>query len=250
MGNISKNTCLIFEVGISVKLLKKGMGDLQNIGGANDFYDAPILLLSSGYERLIKCLLCLAFMDENMNFTEKPYYPRSREGHDLTLLLKKLLEVCEKKDYASKFPEAKADIDLLGKDEDLRKIVSLLSSFAQGGRYYNLDIVLEGNSKYNDPTTMWQEIEGVILQKRGDLLKKLSGSETYNIRSDIYNNIRREINHELIITLEKFARALSRLFTLAGFGDFAKQVSPLVHDYLMLKPDDLGTRDYRISKIS
>ena len=230
---------MLMEVETSVKLLKKGMGDLQNIGGANDFYYAPILLLSSGYERLIKCLLCLAFMDENMNFTETPYDPKGREGHNLDLLLKKLLAVCEEKNYSSRFPAAKVDFDLLDKDKDLRKIVSLLSGFAQGGRYYNLDIVLKGTSKYKDPTRMWQEIEMVILQTRKDLLKKLNDNYTYNIH--------REINRELIITLEKFARALSRLFTLADFGDFAKQASPLVYDYLMLMDRDLGTRDYRIS---
>ena len=235
---VYREICLFMEVETSVKLLKKGMGDLQNIGSANDFYYAPILLLSSGYERLIKCLLCLAFMDENMNFTETPYHPKGRGGHDLDLLLKKLLALCEQKNYSSRFPAAKVDFDLLDKDKDLRKIVSLLSSFAQGGRYYNLDIVLKGTSKYKDPTTMWQEIEMVILQ-RNDLLKKLNDNDTYNIH--------REINRELIITLEKFARALSRLFTLADFGDFAKQASPLVYDYLMLMDKDLGTRDYRIS---
>jgi len=231
--------CLLMEVKTSVELLKKGMGDLQNIGGANDFYYAPILLLSSGYERLIKCLLCLAFMDKNMNFTETPYEPKNRKGHDLNLLLKKLLAVCEQKNYSSKFPAAKEDFDLLDKDKDLRKIISLLSDFAQGGRYYNLDIVLEGTSKYKDSTITWQEIEMVILQTRKDLLKKLNDNVTYNIH--------REINRKLIITLEKFARALSRLFTLVDFGDFAKQASPLVFDYLMLMDNDLGTRDYRIS---
>ncbi len=227
------------EIDTSVKLLKKGMGDLQNIGGANDFYYAPILLLSSGYERLIKCLLCLAFMDENMNFTETPYDPKGREGHDLDLLLKKLLAVCEEKNYSSRFPTAKVDFDLLDKDKDLRKIVSLLSGFAQGGRYYNLDIVLRGTSKYKDPTTVWQEIEMAILQTEKDLLKKLNDKDTQNIH--------REINRKLIITLEKFARALSRLFTLADFGDFAKQASPLVYDYLMLTDKGLGTKDYQLS---
>jgi hypothetical protein len=239
MENIlDRKIASLMEVETSVKLLKKGMGDLQNIGSANDFYHAPILLLSSGYERLMKCLLCLAFMDENMNPTEKAYYPKGRKGHDLTLLLKKLIEVCEKKGYSSKFPKAKEDIELLSKDEDLRKIVTLLSDFAQGGRYYNLDIVLYGTSTYKDPTTMYQKIERAILQKRNELSKKLTEGDT--------DYVHREINRELIITLEKFTRALSRLFTLADFGDFAKQASALVYDYLMLRDDDLGTRDYRI----
>lgn len=121
--------CLLMEVGTSIKLLKRGMGDLQKINGANDFYPAPILLLSSGYERLIKCLLCLASMDDNWEIKEKPYKIKE-EGHRLDILLKKLVSICEEKNYSSKFPAAKADIDFLTKDSHLKKIISLLSNFA------------------------------------------------------------------------------------------------------------------------
>lgn len=230
------------EVETSIKLLKKGMGDLQKISGVNDFYHAPILLVSSGYERLIKCLLCLAFMDDNGEFKEHPYETSRKKGHNLDYLLDSLLSVCAEKNYSSRFPAAKADIDFLSKDTDLRKIISILSDFAQGGRYYNLDIVLKGTSTYEDPARGWDEIETTILQTRKDLLKKLSDGDL----DDAY----KEINRELIITLERFARALARLFTLADFGDFAKRASPVVYDYLMLMDKDLGARNYQNSEMS
>lgn len=237
MENLAyKGICLLMEVEISIKLLKKGMGDLQKINGANDFYYAPILLLSSGYERLIKCLLCLALMDDYRKFKEPPYKTSKRKGHNLDYLLDRLLSVCAEKNYSSKFPAAKSDINLLRKDNNLRKIISLLSDFAQGGRYYNLDIVLKGASAYKDPVKGWDKIETTILKTREDLLKKLNDGDL----DDVY----KEINRELIITLEKFARALARLFTLADFGDFAKKASSLVYDYLMLMDKDLGTRAY------
>jgi len=231
---VYRKTCLLTEVETSIKLLKKGMGDLQKISGANDFYHAPILLLSSGYERLIKCLLCLALMDDNGKFKEPPY--KISKGHDLDYLLDRLLSVCAEKNYSSRFPAAKADIDLLSKGTDLRKIISLLSDFAQGGRYYNLDIVSKGTSTYKDPAKGWDKIETTILQTRKDLLKKLNDGDL----DDVY----KEINRELIITLKRFARALARMFTKADFGDFAKQASPLVYDYLRLMNEDLGKREY------
>lgn len=239
---VYRKICLLKEVETSIKLLKKGMSDLQNISGANDFYQAPILLLSSGYERLIKCLLCLALMDDNGEFKGPPYETSKGKGHNLDYLLCRLLSVCEQKNYSSKFPAAKADIDLLRKDKDLRKIISLLSDFAQGGRYYNLDMVLKGTPNYKDPTKGWDKIESTILQTREDLLKKLNDGDL----DDVY----KEINRELIITLEKFARALARLFTLADFGDFAKQASSLVYDYLMLMDKNLGTKEYQNSEKS
>ena len=120
-------------------------------------------------------------------------------------------------------------------------MLSLFSNFGQGGRYYNIDIVLgKTPSDYEDTKNAWNKIEMTILRNRKGLLE-----ETSNINR--YDKVRQEINRELIITLEKFARALSRLFTLADFGDFAKQASPLVYDFLMLKDRDLGTSDYRIS---
>lgn len=89
---VHRKFCLLDEVETSIKLLKKGMGDLQNISGRNDFYHVPILLLSSGYERLIKCLLCLALMD-NKNFREQPFKTSERKGHNLDYLLDRLLDM-------------------------------------------------------------------------------------------------------------------------------------------------------------
>ena len=103
-------------------------------------------------------------------------------------------------------------------------------------------MVLKGTSNYKDPTKGWDKIESTILQTRGNLLKKLNDGDL----DDVY----KEINRELIITLEKFARALARLFTLADFGDFAKQASSLVYDYLMLMDKNLGTKDYQNSEKS
>jgi len=233
VDNVYKKVCLINEVDTSVKLLKRGMGELQSISGANDFYYMPILLLSSGYERLIKSLLCLASMDDNGRVKGRPF----KKVHDLNYLLKDLLLVCKQKNYSSKFPEAKKDIDMLSNDTHLQDIISILSEFAQSSRYYNLDIACDGNSKYKNPKVIWEEEELSIFQNRKNFLKRLSKENL----DDIY----KEINREFIVPLEKFTRALARLFTLADFGDFAKQVSSLVYDYLTLRDEELGTRDYR-----
>lgn len=236
-----RKICLLMEVETSIKLLKKGMGDLQRISGANDFYHAPILLLSSGYERLIKCLLCLALMDDAGFFQSIPYEKFKRKGHDIEYLLHKLLSICSKKEYSSKFVAAKTDIDFLSDDKRLRKIITLLSEFAQGGRYYNLDIVVDGSSSYKNPSDVWEELETSIIKDKGDFKTKINERDI----GALYE----EVNRELVITLEKFTRVLARLFTKADFGDFARQVSPLVYDYLMLRDNDLGKRDYRNSKM-
>jgi len=233
MNDAYRKICLINEVDTSIKLLKKGMGELQDISGANDFYHVPFLLLSSGYERLMKCLLCLAFMDKNGECKEPPF----KKTHNLNYLLKQLLSLCEQKKYSIKFADAKKDIDMIRNDKRLRNIISNLSDFAQGSRYYNIDIVLKGWSKYKNPNSVWGNIELNILREKGVPLDKLHKEDLKNIYY--------EINHEIIVALEKFTRALARMFVLADLGEFAKQVSPCVYDYLTLRDDELGTRDYR-----
>ena len=235
-SKILKKISLINEVETAINLLKKGMAELQQISGANDFYHTPILLLSSGFERLIKCLICFSLMDDRGELSDIPFEKSSRKGHDLIYLLDKLLSICAKKNYASKFAAAKTDIEFLRKDKALREIVTILSNFGQGARYYNLDMVLNGTSMYKDPKLGWDTIEMTIVQMKGRDLNEIAKIPT--------NELYEEINREIIIILEKFTRALARLFTLADFGDLAKQVSPLVHDYLFLMDKDLGSRKY------
>ena len=235
-NKILKKISLTNEVETAINLLKKGMAELQQISGANDFYHVPILYLSSGFERLIKCLICLSLMDDNGELSDVPFEKSSRKGHDLIYLLDKLLSICAKKNYASKFTAAKADIEFLRKDKTLREIVTILSDFGQGARYHNLDIILNGTSKYKDPKLAWDTIEMTIVQMKGRDLNELAKIST--------NEIYEEINRDIIIILEKFTRALARLFTLADFGDLAKQVSPLVYNYLFLMDKDLGTKKY------
>ncbi|MEJ2314198.1 MAG: hypothetical protein P8Y85_05365 [Nitrospirota bacterium] len=234
-----KKLCLTNEINAAINLLKKGLAELQKIDGANDFYHLPLLLLSSGYERLIKCLLCLAVMDDQGNIKNLPFKISGREGHDLEALLNSLLSICEERRYSSTFPAAKADIDLLTDDVHLREIVVLLSEFAKGDRYYNLDIVIgRSGEKSKDPNRSWDDIEKAIIHQQPDILRRLN-----DLTQDI-DGIYKEINRELVKVLEKFARALSRLFVYADFGDFAKQISPLVHDFLLLDDTSIGTRQY------
>lgn len=234
-----KKICLLSEIRTSICLLQKGMAELQKISGSNDFYHLPVLLLSSGFERLIKCLLCLALMDDKGNLKERHFKTSGREGHDLDILLNSLLLTCENKNYSSKSQTAKEDIDMLANDMNLRRIITLLSEFAQGDRYYNLDVVLDNNSKSKNPARGWDEIEKAVTQHRPDISIKMQ-----DLTIDL-DDIYKEINRELIIVLEKFTRALTRLFVFANFGDFAKQASILTHNYLLLDDNELGKRDYQ-----
>lgn len=232
-----KKLKLLEEIKLSSQLLKRGLGNLAKIDEANDFYYAPILLLSTGFERLIKCLLCLAQMDEHGNMNSIPFETKGRNGHDIIDLFNKLLTIIAQNNYSSKLPAARGDIEFLESDVYLKEIITLFSKFAQGGRYYNLDIVLNGASVYEDPVRNWNEMETAIFRKRKDLLAQLE--------NDFNAPVSKEINRELIIVLEKFARALARLFVYADLGELSKTAYPFISDFLVLSDVDLGKCEYQ-----
>ena len=53
--NVIKDLHLYDELLTSFKLIEIGFGEFQNMDMENDFYHLPFQLLSSGFERLMKC---------------------------------------------------------------------------------------------------------------------------------------------------------------------------------------------------
>lgn len=230
---IYKKLAALAEVETATKLIKQGLREIQALNGGNDFFHLPLLLLSNGFERLLKCLLCLECIGNDWEATIKPFSIKSGKGHNLTYLLEEIIKLCEGKKYSSKFPAAENDIEFLKHDSAFRNILDLLSDFGLGDRYYNIDIITKGESKYNNPSEKWTDIELTIKNNSKEL--------NYNNDSD---QIISEINKKLVIIFEKFARALSRLFFHGEFGEFAKQASSPVLDFVVLSDDKLGTKEY------
>jgi len=48
MNETYRNISLVNEVGNSIKFIKRGLGEVQKITGANDFYHPALQFLSSG----------------------------------------------------------------------------------------------------------------------------------------------------------------------------------------------------------
>jgi len=58
-NDVLKELYLDDELRTAVRLIELGFGEFQNLDLANDFYYLPFQLLSGGFERLIKCHICL-----------------------------------------------------------------------------------------------------------------------------------------------------------------------------------------------
>ena len=225
---------LIDEVRTSVRLTQLGLAELQRINGANDFYHLPFQLLSSGFERLLKCIVCLK------RYEDKGTFPATNEikKHDLIELLDSVINNCISETTARSRPATSADYDVLKGDTELRRLLSILSEFGKYGRYYNLDIVTSNVKTAVDTDDCWSEYETELVMKDKNLTTLLH-SPTKS------EELFFEINKIIIAKLEFFARALARQFTLGNLGEEARINTGTVAPFLYLRDSELGTTDYR-----
>lgn len=229
------------EIHTAMRLLKSGLRELNRLDGANDFYHLPLLLLASGFERLMKTIVCCHHLKTTGRFPDRRIFPKSKKGHNLVLLLDTVTRQCFSDRYVAGVPAAQRDIEFLRSDAQLRTIVLILSDFGQGARYYNLNIVLGEPNPGPSAEDEWQKLEIAILQEDSGWASKTADPAQSDALFD-------QINTKLTVHCERFARSLCRLLTIGGLGELAKQISPYAHHFLFLMDDQLGKTDYEAMK--
>jgi len=230
---LKQEMALTLEIETAVKLLRTGLAELQCIDGANDFYHLPFLLLSSGFERLMKCMICLKRRNDTGN------YPATNElkTHDLMDLKNCILSKCISKTTAFRREATKEDYHFMTADADFQRLLGILSLFGEFARYYNLDVVTGSTQPTVDAKDRWEKYEQDLVNKHAELPNLCQDA---NRIDDFY----REINRIIVSKLERFARALARQFTLGDLGPKAKSHTGTIGCFLFLTDDGLGRQDY------
>lgn len=224
------------EVLTSIRLIERGLAELQRLDGANDFYHAALLLLSGGLERLMKCILC--FRSQAVHGALPSTAVIKKYGHDLERLLEAVVDACFDEDYRNSRPAAAADATYLQSDPGLRRLLGALSRFARSARYYNLNVVGGEDPNTGSPEQEWSKLELEIVRERLELTKAVTSRGGYGHVFD-------EIGREFVSRFEQVVRALCRLFTLGPLGSEAKACTGYIDSFLFLMDGDLGKRDYR-----
>jgi hypothetical protein len=229
---------LIEELTTTVNLIEIGFGEFQNINSENNFYFLPFQLLSSGFERLMKCHICLGYHEQNAKYPDFKYLKESggkNNGHDLVELKAKIVS-----DFfqTKNIPALVEDYDFLVNDNDLNCLIDLLSEFGKFARYYNFDVVTSSSKPSKDVKSLWDSYVMKSIQSNPDLAHKLGNIESQN---EVIQTVYREI----IIRFERFVRAISRQFTIGQLGVKARQYSPTLYPFIMMSDEHLGNTDYR-----
>ncbi len=226
--SLLKDLYLSDELETAAKLIQLGFGEFQNLDGGNDFYYLPFQLLSSGFERLMKCHICLGYHEIHNTYPDSNYLRKC--GHDLLKLKQTILSAYFK---THTIPVLQEDLDLLTNDKDLERLIYLLSEFGKYARYYNLDIVTSAQKPSINVKMLWENYENDILKSNPKLLQKLSDPDT---AEEVLDYTKRQI----LIKLEQFARGICRQFTIGRLGKKAKQFSGVLHPFILLKDTELG----------
>jgi len=229
--------CLYDEVNISIKLLQLGLGELQRINGENDFYYLPFLLLSNGFERLMKCMICFKSLEDKGHFPTLKEIKGKTNGHDLLFLKNKVISDCISNNTIAKQPANKEDYNYISTDNDLNELIKLLSDFGKQGRYYNFDIVTRKPKPALDVKRMWEQYEVEQIKNNNTLSAHLQNNKI--------NEVYEGINMKIVSKLERFVRVLVRQFTLGNLGKEAKTCTGIIGPFLFLRDNQIGQIDYR-----
>lgn len=229
-----KHLALLEELETSNKLIMLGFGEIQNISLNNNFRFLPFQLLSQGFERFMKSYICLGFNNQNGKYPTFKYLKNL--GHDLEHLLSEILD-----NYYFEFdrPQYIEDSIFLKNSQDLKELLFILSEFGKKSRYYNFDLITEGEKIPLNTDDLWRKFEIRHLNNDKSLLQKLFSFETDH-------EVFYKINSIIIVTFERFVSALSRQFLFGCLGEKAKQISASSYfDFSLIYEKNFGVKDYR-----
>ena len=233
--DLQKLCCIQDELRSSFDLIRSGFGELQEIDMANTFYSLPHQLLASGFERLMKCYILLAYVGKHGNYPSTAFL--TSIGHNLECLIEL---ICHDY-YGGPAPIVQRELAFITTDAILRRCIKILSLFGMKGRYYNLDVVTGGaTTMVSDPTEEWKDLESTVEDPRPYIRNPEAMHHDYFPR----------VHSHLIANMERLVRAIALQFTLgehASDGSLLRQLSGMCNDFRNLRDGQLGTIDYRRS---
>jgi hypothetical protein len=219
-----------------VELSRRGIDELWKIDGSNYVVQVPMQLLAQGFERFLKLTYALAFLKREGYLPDARTF-RKTYGHDLAKLCEDLLELVSiEADYTAR-PVVQEDLHFMRTDIDLRRYLRLLTTFGVWSRYYRFEAFLgrPNLDSKDDPDQEWREIESDALRATdgwAELLASPTGS------GEVHRRVAEHVGH----TLTRFARAISRMWTLGALHPEARRHTATIGGFLYLNDTELGTR--------
>lgn len=252
-GHLSSQQSLAFigESDTAIQLLDEGIRIIEAWNAEGDRRVVGLHLMAQGYERLLKLTRALCELHQN------GHLPTSRDArrwsHGLVGLLDGTIDHLEtdlnseaaaggdsaRRSWAPAREIRRAwrrqDIEFLRSDEHWRSLIQVLDEFASGGRYHNLDVMLDGRSVTGEPLDGWSACETALF-RADSRWGKLMEADPVGFSKQWYPYLA----GTQVGTLQRAARALTRAWTLGSASEPGKRLTGIIGRFLFLTEDNLS----------
>lgn len=222
------------ETEATVILSQRGIEELWALGPANDFVHLPLQLLAQGFERLLKLTYALAWMKKHDELPATTVF-KTKFGHRIDLLTDELVQLVETEpDYANR-PAIQEDLEFLRSDPLLRRHLQLLTDFGTCSRYYHFEEFLGvEHIDEADPERTWDRMEM-------DIIETIDGGMALLHDPRRADELQRLLIERITGVLDRFGRAVTRMWTLGALHPQAMRMTGLIGGFLFLHDRELGT---------
>lgn len=225
------------EVTTAVCLIQEGLISLNRLSGASDFAHLPVLIVCDGFERLLKTIWCLDYLQRRGQFPDHSAYNEHCRRQKVTELLDQVITIAHQWDYSEQSEAAGIDMEFLQSDEDFRQILDLLDKYADAGRYYFTDVIIGSRCTSEDDPIRLFDCYCIDVLARRDHRRHRRANLHLAKRTRQDTNY---VNRQMTILLQRFAGALCRMFVHGRLGPPARQMTGILRSFLRLKDRDLG----------
>ena len=235
--DVQRRIAFIEETEVAVSWLVKGIDFIDDWYGGEDDRITGMLLLSQGYERLLKLTGALLLFQRDGALPTSAHI-RKKYSHRLPKLVDLVLEEVTKYPVFLSRAAIADDARFLRNDEHWKMAIGILGDFGQGGRYHNLDVLLDGSGNQSKgPLDRWSELEMWIYQHKEDtaFLNRLMQDEPGSFGKEWYPRLAKI----QIACLQRAARALCRIWTLGPLQEDARFATGLIGRFLFLQDHQL-----------
>lgn len=154
---------LLKEAQFTKELLGSGATEIRRANyAAKGLYFQSFSSLSTGLERIGKlCLMLDHYVETNGSFPDFKHL-KNEIGHNLNLLQQRAEQVAARRNLPVQMPSSPVH----------KAIVALLSDFAEGDRYSNLNLLI-GANRQSDPIASWHtQVDFRLFESRVSAKKK------------------------------------------------------------------------------
>lgn len=231
---IRQKTSLLHETEVAFYAIEAGLAALEHNHpyAPKPYYFAWYLLLATGFERLMKIVVCLHTFDVTGAFPPRRVLQYDI-GHDILRLRDAIVTRCYTSEYCQ-HTQGHDDWQFITHDPVFESLLHALNDFAKRDRYLFMNQISDPALGHEWPKLRWEEIERIAL----------SDALYFRLLTDNYHELARQATQAIKGCIERFVRAIARLFRSGKLGNLAEIQLSLINEFLNISDAQLGTKVY------